>query len=95
MNKGIKNNEIIIKPHHLARLLIPGFKCTLVQKYGFLPQIEKISACRKGQYFKNYYLELFFEHEREEKDYKRDGNPNFEARKDDANHMDQFPKFCT
>lgn len=60
----------------------------LVQKYGVLPQTEKISACREGQYFNNYYLELLSEHEREEKNYKRDGNSNFQARKDDANHMD-------
>lgn len=38
MNKDIKNNELIKKSHHLARLLIPALKVyALVQKYGVLP----------------------------------------------------------
>lgn len=54
----------------------------------FYHRSKRFLLAEKDSIYYYYYLEPFFEHEREEKDYKRDGNPHFEARKDDANHMD-------
>lgn len=53
---------------------------------GFYHRLKRFLLAEK--YFKNYCLEPLSEHEREEKNYKRDGNSNFQAGKDDANHMD-------
>lgn len=55
---------------------------------GFRHRVKRLLLAEKEQYLKNYYLELLSEHDREEKNYRRDGNSDFEARKDDANHMD-------